>query len=70
MVHKKKHVDPQPEPVDPRHEKIAVAAYYLWEADPENDAVTNWLEAEAQLQTDGELMSSSEYEVSPSDHSR
>ena len=33
----------------PKHEKIAVAAYQLWEKNPDSDAETNWLTAEAQL---------------------
>lgn len=33
----------------PTHEEIAVAAYYLWLNYGEQDAVTNWLAAEATL---------------------
>jgi hypothetical protein len=33
----------------PTHEDIAIAAYHLWEANPNSDAEFNWLEAEARL---------------------
>jgi hypothetical protein len=31
------------------HEEIAVAAFYLWEKNPDSDADSNWYDAEAQL---------------------
>jgi hypothetical protein len=33
----------------PTHEVIALAAYYLWLANPDSDADSNWHDAEAQL---------------------
>jgi hypothetical protein len=33
----------------PSHEDIAIAAYHLWEDNPESDAEANWLAAEAKL---------------------
>ena len=45
----------------PTHEEIALAAYRIWEANPDSDAEGNWLTAEAQLLSavpDNELLES------------
>lgn len=55
----------------PPHEYIAIAAYYLWEKNPEADAETNWLAAEAELlagTSDAALLASSDVVVSPEVH--
>lgn len=45
----------------PTHKDIAIAAYALWEENPDSDAESNWLEAEARLMAaipDSELLRS------------
>lgn len=52
------------------HEQIQLAAYYIWETNPESDAVDNWLEAERGLQSDAEMLKSFNVDMTPAPNAK